>query len=336
MSPDGEHQGSLDPVVARYVLAHRGREFSDDDRDRPAAYLMRLRDGFPVRSLGTADTVTIESIAPPGGPAERPARLYRARYAGENGISVFLHGGGWVAGRPEHYDELCVRLVELTGTAVLSVDYALAPESPYPAALRETSAMIDWAVRSRESLGISGDVGLIGVSAGGNLAAAAALLGRDGLGSLPAYQVLIYPVLDRSRRSRSYRRHGTGFLTTAAQLEWFWEQYAGAVPADAPSPAGLSPNDAEELSGLPPTLTIVAELDPLHDEGVEFAERLARSGVRSEIVDCPGMIHGFVSLFGEHPQTERALDAIGRFVRDITLPERDIVRSGTHHGEETT
>ena len=222
------------------------------------------------------------------------ARLYRPHDGDDLGLLVFLHGGGWVLGSLDSHDNLCRILANSSGHAVLSVDYRLAPEHPFPAALEDALAATRWAHANAATLGCSADrLAIGGDSAGANLAI---VVGQ--LGSVPLrYQLLVYPVTDLTRSFPSYVENAAGPGLTAKGLNWFIDHYVGDDPARLTDPH-VSPHFAADhvVASSPPALVITAEFDPLRDEGDAYAARLASLGVPTSHVRIGGMYHGFFSL----------------------------------------
>ncbi|MBA3303964.1 MAG: alpha/beta hydrolase [Acidimicrobiia bacterium] len=232
-------------------------------------------------------------IAGPGG--DLPLRLYRPEGEGPFPVSMYFHGGGWVIGSIASHDALCQSLASRSGAAVVSVEYRLAPEAPFPAALEDcyvaTAHVADNAARlgfDPSRLAVSGD------SAGGNLAASTCLLARDRGGPALAFQLLVYPATDHAYAFPSCTENGEGYFLTLDAMRWFSAHYL-SEPGDGKDPLA-SPLLAEDLSGLPPALVITAEFDPLRDEGEAYAARLAEAGVKTEVHRYDGMIHGFLSM----------------------------------------
>jgi acetyl esterase len=223
-----------------------------------------------------------------------PCRLYRPDGAAGHGLLVWFHGGGWVLGDLDGHDHLCRVLCDRAGVAVLSVGYRLAPEAPFPAGLADALAALRWAHGHAGELGVDPDrLAVGGDSAGGNLAAVVAQAGPVPL----RHQLLLYPVTDARRTSDSYRRYADGPFLTAAGMAWFVEHYlcGGQGSVDDPRVSPLLAPD-HVLAGQPPTHVIVAEADPLCDEGEAYAARLREVGVRTTMTRYPGMFHGFASL----------------------------------------
>lgn len=223
-----------------------------------------------------------------------PTRLYRPSDADGLGLLVYLHGGGWVIGDLESHDAVCRSLANGSGQAVLSVDYRLAPEHPFPAALEDAVVATRWAHANAASLGCRADrLAIGGDSAGGNLAAVVAQLGPVPL----VYQLLIYPVTDCTRALPSYAENATGNFLTKAGMGWFIDHYLSGSQGSIDDPR-VSPLFADDavLAATPPALVITAEFDPLRDDGDAYAARLAALGVATSHVRFSGMFHGFFSL----------------------------------------
>jgi acetyl esterase len=234
------------------------------------------------------------TIAGPGG--EIPVRVYQPEGDGPFPLLVWFHGGGWVLGDLDTADNVCRALTAKAGIVVLSVDYRLAPEHPYPAGVDDAYAATCWAAAHAHDLG--GDparLAIGGDSAGGNLATVTAIqIGRRG-GPALRYQLLVYPVTDGRMSHPSYVENAEGYQLTAEAMAWFFEQY---LPDGDPEDPLVSPIHAslDDLVGLPPTLVITAEYDPLRDEGEAYAFRLEQAGVPVKASRYDGQIHGFFAI----------------------------------------
>ncbi|MGB8858196.1 MAG: alpha/beta hydrolase [Ilumatobacteraceae bacterium] len=223
-----------------------------------------------------------------------PVRLYRPNDRDDLGLLVYLHGGGWVIGDLDSHDNVCRVLANGSGHAVLSVDYRLAPEHPFPAPLEDAIAATRWAHAHAAELGCRADrVAIGGDSAGANLAAVVAQLAPVPL----VYQLLVYPVTDCTRSHASYEENGEGYFLTKAAMGWFIDHYLSGA-AGGPTDPRVSPHFAADhvLAATPPALVITAEFDPLRDEGDAYATRLAALGVPTSHVRFGGMFHAFFSL----------------------------------------
>ncbi|AXH35408.1 alpha/beta hydrolase [Humibacter sp. BT305] len=257
--------------------------------------------------LGSDDGVVVEQVTIPRADEAVAARLYRPEdSAAVSGAgAVWIHGGGFAIGAPNAEDAHCRRLVKELGLVVVSPDYRLAPEHPYPAAFDDCMATFVWFWEHAASLGLDQQrIALGGHSAGASLAAATALALRDAGNDRPAYLYLGYPVLDDRQETASARSIIDGRLWNRPQALTMWKNYLGSTEPGA----GYSvPSRTEDLSSLPPTFVLTCELDPSHDEGVEFAQRLRSSGVLVESYDLPGVPHMFDVLLPDAPLTQRAI-----------------------------
>lgn len=224
-----------------------------------------------------------------------PVRIYTPEGSGPFPALVYFHGGGWVLGSIETHDPICRELAQSVGCVVISVDYRLAPEHPFPMPLEDCYAAVSWVARHATEIQCDAQrIAVGGDSAGGNLAAAVALTARDRGGPPLAFQLLIYPVTDYAFDTDSYQENGYGYFLTKDMMIWFWQHYLsnkdhGLCPQ-------ASPLRAERVSGLPPALVVTAEFDPLRDEGAAYAELLQAAGVPVVYRCYAGMIHGFLGL----------------------------------------
>ncbi len=238
-------------------------------------------------------------------------RLYHPAPGERLPLLLWFHGGGWVLGGVEHDDETCRRLALAGDMAVVSVEYRLAPEHPFPAAVDDAQAALAWAQVHVQELGC-GPVAVGGASAGGTLAAVVSLMARDAGKQPPAHQLLVYPATDEASASGSMRRYANGPVLYASHMDWFYDHY---LPAgiDRLMPT-VSPLRAEDHSGLPPATVVVAEHDPLHDEGAAYADRLTQAGVDVKLLECLRLVHGFFGMASAVPEAARWLDDIARRV----------------------
>ena len=223
------------------------------------------------------------------------------------GVIVYYHGGGWVFGDLDGFDSLGRALAERTGCAVVLAGYRLAPEHRFPAAVEDAWRTLLWAESQRQRIaGRRVPLIVAGDSAGGNLAAVAALRARDENGPQIALQLLVYPVTDCSMATASYQDPANQLVISRASMAWFWDRY---IPDPAcRSQAWASPLRASTLKGLPPAEVLTAEHDVLRDEGEEYARHLHEAGVPVRLRRFAGQMHGFFTLVGLLPGNEEGLD----------------------------
>lgn len=319
---DSVHPGVTDPQAREHLewlFAQTGavpsRE-TDDAALTVADRLQALRTNPTWRRLpddGNVETADTEVPAGGAGPA-LGARLYAARAAPPIGTLVFAHGGGWVAGDLDANDALCRALAAATGAQVLSIDYRLAPEHPFPAAVDDLTRALAFAATGAGGLvGDTAAVGVAGHSSGGNLAAAVALRARAGEAPTVRCQVLLCPVLDDVDASRkSHREYTWGLPLTSQGMQWYWQQYA--PDAGSRRIPDASPLRAPDLTGSAPAVIVAAEADPLRDEALEYATRLIAAGVPTLRVERSGVPHLFLTFPGMTSRDE-VLAEIAPFVR---------------------
>ncbi len=287
---------TLDADVQLLLLAMSFDDHPSYDDLTVAEVRQHIESGAAVASGEPIAMQRVEELSCAGADGELAARLYVPHACADGGgLLVYYHGGGWVVGSIDSHDQPCRFLAEKAGVKVLSVDYRLAPEHPFPAATDDALAAFRWALENAERLAINASrVAVGGDSAGGNLAASVSLRAtRDG-GPSPAFQLPIYPVTDLSARSESYRLFADGFFLTASQMEWYIRHYTGDRQQAVEDPSA-SPLLAEDLSGLPPAYVTTAGFDPLRDEGEAYAERLELAGVPVTLCRVEGQVHGFAN-----------------------------------------
>jgi len=254
------------------------------------------------------DWGTTEDRTIPGPAGPIPVRVFSSGEPDPRPLVAFFHGGGWVFGDLDSYDSMCRSLARAAGAVVVSVDYRLAPESPFPAGFEDCWAATRWLASSGQDVG--GDAARLAVagdSAGGNLAAAVALRARDEAGPTLRAQLLMYPALDPSMSSASYEENAEDPFLSRGEMEWSWPRYLGGMTG-APDPYA-APAYAADLAGVAPAVILVAGHDPLRDEGVAYAERLRSAGVPTELELYEDMVHGFLSF-------SRSLDVARKGLED--------------------
>jgi acetyl esterase len=302
---DPDVKPSLDPDVERYLAGLAETRAGTDPPD--PATLRREYDAAAPALFGPAATVDSAEDHDADGV---PVRVYRPT-GGERAALVYLHGGGWVLGGLESHGPLCQTLAARSGQAVVAVDYRLAPEHPYPAAVEDAWTAFRWAHARFDRVAVGGD------SAGGHLSATVARRARDA-GLALALQALVYPATDHGGEWPSYREYTTGPAFHAAEMRWFWEQFL-----DDPSRAGepdCSPLRGDDLSGLAPALVLTAEHDPLRDEGEAYAQALRKAGVPVTVQRYDGLIHGFLRMPGVIGRADQVVSLVAATVADALAP----------------
>ncbi len=238
----------------------------------------------------------VEDRSVDGSSARVPVRIYRPRRTtAPLPALVYFHGGGFVIGGFDTHDGTCRALAAGADCVVVSVDYRLAPEHPFPAAVEDSRAAFRWVRENAETLGVDRErIAVGGDSAGGNLAAVVCLAEREEGAPLPSFQLLIYPATDMTRSLASHRTLGEGFFLETPTIDWFLDQYL--PPGTDLRDWRASPLFAETLEGLPPAFVVTAGFDPLRDEGEAYAARLRDAGVQVTELRERGLVHGFVNM----------------------------------------
>jgi len=305
----------LDPQVTAILdmLANSG---APKIETLPPAQARALFDKMEIPGNESADPVAhVADRTIPGPAGEIPVRVYTPEGAGPFPALVYYHGGGWVLGNLDTHDRICRVLTNGAGCVTVSVDYRLAPEHKFPAAVDDAYAAALWVHEHGAEIGVDpARVAVGGDSAGGNLAAVVCYLARE-RGKPPlVYQLLFYPATARQGTTASQREFAAGYFLTESQMRWFGEQYMRG-PEDADNPL-LVPMLIEDLRGLPPALVITEEYDPLRDEGEAYATRLQEAGVPVVQTRYDGMIHGFVSMAPLLDKGTTTLDQAAACLRD--------------------
>ncbi|WP_435196029.1 alpha/beta hydrolase [Natronomonas sp. EA1] len=252
----------------------------------------------------------VRNVAFDGPGGEVPVRVLIPE--SPEGTLVFYHGGGWTLGTLDSVENICRELATRANLVVAAVDYRLAPEHPFPAAVDDAFAALEWVGENREAFGGEGPLFVGGTSAGGNLAAATALHARDA-GIDLAGQLLAYPITDYAFDTESYRANADGPLLTRDDMRWFWEQYCRS-PVDGANPyASVLRAD---VAGTAPACVVTAGFDPLRDEGVAYAEKLESAGVPVEHHHEPALPHGFLSLTESVDRADEAMGEIAAWLAD--------------------
>jgi acetyl esterase len=257
------------------------------------------------------DWGTTEDRTVPGPAGPVPVRVFRSGEADPQPLVAFFHGGGWVFGDLDSYDSMCRTLARTSGAVVVSVDYRLAPENPFPAGFEDCWAVTRWLASSGHEIGGQADqIAVAGDSAGGNLAAAVALRARDEAVPPLRAQLLMYPALDPAMSSASYEENAEDPFLSRSEMEWSWPRYLGAITGEAVPYA--APAYATDLAGVAPAVILVAGHDPLRDEAVAYADRLRAAGVPVELERYEDMVHGFLSFSRSLDVARKALEDAGQ------------------------
>jgi acetyl esterase/lipase len=305
-----DNPGPLRPEIERYL--------EETERDSPSGESSGVDEARAFHERNTSmvsgpgeDVARVwqEAVEGPGGPIE--VRCYAATES-PPGALLYLHGGGWVIGSARSFDPFSRALANATGWLVATPDYRLAPEHPFPAAVDDAWATLQWLAGDVATHGVSGArIAVGGDSAGGNLAAVIARRARDAGGPKIERQVLLNPVTDPRMGSDSYRELGEGYALTREGMGWFWEQY---LQGHDPNDPDVAPALWTDLAGLPRALILTASHDPLRDEGEEFAHRLAAAGVPVQLERMQGVLHGFGRQLAVTPVARHALTRIAAWL----------------------
>jgi acetyl esterase len=271
----------------------------------------RFTEEMALRAMAkTDDSILrkIENRGIPGPSGEMPVRIYTPEGNGPWPILFFFHGGGWIVGNLDMEHHVCLSLAHKTACIVVSVDYRLAPEHPFPAAPEDCYAALEWAAARADSFGGDGSrIAVGGESAGANLAAAVTLMSKKRHGPAAVLQVLFNPALNLAEfDSESHRAFGEGFMLTRADMEETRSMYL-PNEEDRRNPYA-SPLLAEDIKGLPPALVITAGCDPLRDDGERYAKRLKEAGIPVKYTCHEDMIHGFLFFFRKSESSRKALE----------------------------
>jgi len=261
------------------------------------------------------DVVEVEKVVDLNITSNLRARAYYPDTELLKPLLVYYHGGGWVIGDLDTHDHICRKLAREVNCVVLSVDYQLAPEHPFPEPLNDCYAALEWAVANAVELGIDPNrIAVGGDSAGGNLSAAVAIRARDEAGPELLMQLLIYPVTCSDMTQRSFEENADGYMLTRDAMAWFWDHYI-RDQQDRSNPLA-APLFLENFNNLPAAHIITAEFDPLRDEGEAYARQLSNAGVAVTCIRYDGVIHGFFGMFQELDIAEEAVMSACKELRE--------------------
>jgi len=303
MTPDLQMQAVLDQMKAAGWKPTHTLSVAEARR----AFKSHVARGAPVAR-------TVDRTIPGSGGA-LPVRIHWPAGSGPFPALVFFHGGGWVLGDLDSHDVTCRSLTNQASCVTVSVDYRLAPEHKFPAAVEDAYAATRWVAAHATELGVDPSrLATGGASAGGNLSTVVSLMARDQGGPALVFQLLIYPVTDAALDTPSARAvTSDAYPLTRADMEWFWGHYLRGE-ADRRDPRA-SPALAPSLAGLPPALVVTAEIDPLCDEGERYAQALTRAGVATACTRYDGVTHGFVGMEGALDKGRAAVAECARALR---------------------
>jgi acetyl esterase len=297
---------TLDPHVQLVLAMRKKRGVRGLVEPTPAEGRARFRHECRIFGAPKTKVGAVRDFEIPGPAGPLRVRHYAPEASGLRPLTVYLHGGGFTIGDLDTHDEPCRLLCRHGRVHVLSVDYRLAPEHPFPAALEDAHAALRWAQAHAAELGAdAAKVGIGGDSAGGNLAAVASIeAAREGCP--PVAQLLIYPVTDKRRSRPSEAMFSDGFFLSTADRKGFSRCYTGRSAAADEDPR-VSPLLTRELGGLPPALVVTAGFDILRDEGVAYAEALEAAGTETRHVRIPSLGHGFLHMTTVTPAAHKAM-----------------------------
>ena len=303
---------TLDPQAAAFI-ARLDELGAPRYGEQPTPVARRAMEDGAAALFGPFTPIACEDRMVPGPAGAVPVRIYRPAEA-TGALLAWFHGGGWVLGSIETVHGPCSTLAHRSGATVVSVDYRLAPEHVFPAAVEDAWAVTEWLLDHGPALGATGPIAVGGDSAGANLAAVVARRARD-RGRALAFQLLVYPVTDADLDNGSYRDNASGYWLTRDGMAWFWDQY---VPEGDRFHPDASPLRATDLAGVAPALVITAEYDPLRDEGEAYADRLRDAGVPVRLHRYEGLMHGFFRLPAVIDRSREALLEAADAVREAT------------------
>jgi acetyl esterase len=278
-------------------------------------------DVFAALAGPLQEVARVEDLTIPGPAQPIPIRVYWPETGIKLPALVYYHGGGWVFGSLDGVDRSCRALANASGCVLVSVDYRLAPEHKFPAAVEDADAAVRYIAEHAAKFDIDPNrIAVGGDSAGGNLAAVVCLIARDRGGPKITFELLVYPVTDYDDDRASSHEFAQGYLLTRAAMDYFWGHYL-AEPSDGRNPHA-SPIQAESLAGLPTALVITAECDPIRDQGEAYAQRLRDSGVPVSVKRYEGAIHAFFNMGG-------VVDSGRQAIADAGAALRTALRAGT-------
>lgn len=326
--PDSDTKGTLDPRVLDVVLRQRSEEPATEAETAFSIEAIRAQMGWPNQDV-TTSVIRTQSLMI-GERNDIPVRVYAPEADGLLPGVLFFHGGGFFGGDLDTVEHPCKALAEKANAVVVSVDYRLAPEDPFPAGLEDCFEAVKWVHRHAEGLGIAKEkIAVAGDSAGGNFAAVCAILDQEQGTDMIKYQALIYPVVNLgsietddyrwSLAQYDIREHDElirGIVLSLGESADLFNDIYLQGKTDVTNPF-VSPLFHAKMKGLPAALIVTAEYDYLRLEGEAYARKLARAGVETRIVQYRGMDHAFIDKLGEYPQAEDCMNEIAKGLRRV-------------------
>ncbi len=308
----------LDPDCLRVLDLLRESGLAPVENLTPAEARGNYRKTRSLLQSPPAEVAELRDLTAPGPAGPIPLRLYQGLGTAAGGplpALIYYHGGGWVIGDLDTHDGACRRLANAAACIVVAVDYRLAPEHKFPAAVDDCEAATRWIIERAKDLGADpARIAVAGDSAGGNLAAVIALHSRDGRLPPLCYQALIYPATDLLMTAPAYERFTQGLPLTSASTQWFADHYLRGRQDALDWRA--SPSRASSLSGVAPAFVLTAGYDPLCDEGQSYARRLDREGVRVSSMHAADQMHGYLTMGGQVRASDTVISIIGAMLRD--------------------
>ena len=306
----------LDPIMKAFLdqmAAQPGPQMWELRAPEARAVFAALMQLAGPKDVPIGKVINATAQGPPG---DIPLRSYAPIAGGGELLPtlVYYHGGGFVIGDLDTHDGLCRMFANEASVRVIAVDYRLAPEHKFPAAVEDAYAALQWIEANASELGVDANrLAVGGDSAGGGLAAAVSQMAKEKGGPKIAFQMLLFPVAQIGSQTNSMRERASGFFLEKATLDWFFDNYLekGADRNDV----RMSPLLADDFGGLPPAYVMVAGYDPLHDEGVAYAEKLRAGGAAVTVADYPDLVHDFIYLQAVLPQAGAAVRAAAAALR---------------------
>ncbi len=305
----------LDPLVKAFLdqmKAVPGPKMSEAGPEVARATFGALMQMVGPKDIPVGKT---ENRVVPGAGGGVPIRVYSPVAAGSDPMPalVYYHGGGFVIGNIESHDGLCRMMANEGGFRVIAVDYRLAPEHKYPAAFDDAFAALGWVVANAAQIGVDANrIAVGGDSAGGALAAEVAQAAKAKGGHSVAAQMLLFPVTQIGEETSSLREFAVGYFLEKETLDWFYDCYL--PPGAEKNDPKISPLRVKDASGLPPAYIMLGGFDPLHDEGMQYADKLRAAGVKVTVADHSDMVHCFIYLQAVLPQAHEALASAAKAV----------------------